>query len=108
MGNPLFDELYRTSYRRDHARIFRIIAIHKQYPEADWLTCARLCDQMIPLERYFENEILEIAYRNRMRVRQGRYVCPKCDDPNCPDAVFVPHGYVLATKADLQKHLGGT
>lgn len=106
MANQLFDRLYDEAYRREHVRIQRVIGIRREYPEADWITCARICDETAALGPYFEQQLTDIANRNRMRVRRGRYQCA-CGDPNCEGAIFVPDGVVLLTQADLKKYYGG-
>lgn len=102
--SKLFDTLYDAAVSRDHARINRVNAIQERYAPG-FTKAAAILSRLDAYHQTFETELDALVVKNRMRVRKGRYVCPLCKQPDCPDAVFVIDAKLLMTSAELSAYL---
>ena len=94
--SQLFDDLYRQATSREHVRL-RQAAQMKADPldTFPWPVAGRVIGGMKSLADAFDDELVRTARQSGLRVRRGTFQCPFCKNPDCPDAVFVPEGYVL-------------
>lgn len=92
----LFDELHARAERESHVLLQQVGAIRADSLNTfSWPTGARIVQAMRPLAQEFDDQITRAAYNVGLRVRRGRFQCPVCSNPDCPDAIFVPEGFQL-------------
>lgn len=83
-----FDDLYRKAMRREHPRLVmhHTLKHHVGITSGD-LALARLADGLLSLGDEFEDRMRIVANQNRIRLRDVKYLCPICEQSNCPAAV---------------------
>lgn len=108
-AEQLFDELYAKSVGKEHVTL-RQVGRLKQDPldTFPWPTAVRIIREVGEICSGLDAELTKIATTNRMRVRRGSFQCPYCNNKDCPDAVFVPEGYVLLGPKDIAAFLAAS
>jgi hypothetical protein len=101
-SQTLFEQLYEQAINREHVLLNQVARLKLDNVNTmSWPAAAAMLHGIKPISDSFDREILAIARRNKMRVREGHFYCPLCNNPDCPDAIFVPAGYQIATPAQV-------
>ena len=89
MASDLFHELYTKAFRLDCPKIHTLNRLTQSMGPASTTQRARFIDDLLDAGREFDDELAEVALKNRMPVLPYEMRCPNCGDSNCPGAVPV-------------------
>lgn len=107
-SQTLFEQLYEQAISREHVLLNQVARLRLDTVNTmSWPAAAAMLQGVKPITETFERELITIARRNKMRVREGRFVCPICSNPDCADAIFVPDGYQILTPAQVAAFFAG-
>lgn len=87
----LLQRLYRQAVIDDCDVTNSIIDITQQFPTTDIITLTRMADGMYAIRRDFLRAMDDKVRHGVCKSRnQGKLICPRCNDPYCSRAIYLP------------------